>query len=114
MQKLILAKYPNSTSKTLLTTWKARAFKDRLYKSPSKPSSLSYSHRVIGEELQKPEVIDDSSNNVDEYTSNSKMTVHSIENVPPITFKVLINGLVIGMEVDSGSCYSLLNSEHWN
>ena len=41
------------------------------------------------------------------------MTVHSIENVPPITYKVEINGLSIVMELDSGSCYSLLNSEHW-
>ena len=41
------------------------------------------------------------------------MTVHSIENVPPITYNVDINSLSITMELDSGSCYSLLNSEHW-
>ena len=41
------------------------------------------------------------------------MTFHSIENVPPITYNVEVNGLPISMELDSGSCYSLINSEHW-
>ena len=41
------------------------------------------------------------------------MNVHSIENVQPITYKVKVNGVSITMELDSGSCYSLLNSEHW-
>ena len=66
-------------------------------------------------ELQDPDVSDvsDSSNHVDDSTSNSIMTVHSIENVPPITYKVEINRLSIALELDSGSCYRLLNSEHW-
>ena len=41
------------------------------------------------------------------------MTVHSIKNVPLITYNVEVNGLPITMELDSCSCYSLLNSEHW-
>ena len=57
--------------------------------------------------------ISDASNQVDDSTSSSIMTVHSIENVPPITYKVQVNGLTLTMELDSGSCYSLLNSEHW-
>ena len=41
------------------------------------------------------------------------MTVYSIENIPPITYKVKINRLSIEMKLDSGSYYSLLNSDHW-
>ena len=41
------------------------------------------------------------------------MTVHSIDNVPLITYNVEVNRLLITMELDSGSCYSLLNTEHW-
>ena len=41
------------------------------------------------------------------------MTVHYLENVPPVTYHVKVNGFPITMELDSGSCYSLLNSEHW-
>ena len=41
------------------------------------------------------------------------MTVHSIENVSLITYNVEANGLPITMKLDSGFCYSLLNSEHW-
>ena len=55
----------------------------------------------------------DASNHVDDSTSGSIMTVHSIENVPPITYNVEVNRLPIAMELDSGSFYSLLNSEHW-
>ena len=32
----------------------------------------------------------------------------------PIQYTVKVNGLQISMEVDSGSCYSLLNSDWWN
>ena len=55
----------------------------------------------------------DAFNHVDESTSGSIMTVHSIENVLPITYNVEVNGLSITIKLDSGSCYSLLNSEHW-
>ena len=55
----------------------------------------------------------DASNHVGDSTSGSIMTLHSIENVLPITYNVEVNCLPIKMEFDSGSCYSLLNSEHW-
>ena len=55
----------------------------------------------------------DPSNHVDDSTSGSIMTVNSNENVPLITYNVEINHLFITMELDSGSFYSLLNSERW-
>ena len=48
----------------------------------------------------------------DENTS-SVLTVHSIQNVPPIIYTVEVNGIPIDMEVDSGSCFSMLNSDWW-
>ena len=50
---------------------------------------------------------------VDNSTSNSVITIHSIKNVPPITYNVQINGVPITMELDSGPCYSLCNSNYW-
>ena len=44
----------------------------------------------------------------------SVLTGHAIQNVPPIHFTVEVNGTPISMEVDSGSFYSLLNSDWWN
>ena len=41
------------------------------------------------------------------------MTVHSIKNVLPITYKVEVNSLPITIELYSDCCYGLLNSEHW-
>ena len=55
----------------------------------------------------------DGSNHVDDSTSGYIMIVHSIENVLPITYNVEVNGLLITIKIDSGSCYSNLNSEHW-
>ena len=71
-------------------------------KSRSQSRGLSSSHQVNDTELQDPDVTDvaDSSNHVDDSTSNSIMTVHLIENVPPITYKVEINRLSIKMELD--------------
>ena len=68
------------------------------------------SHHVKDTETQD---VSDASNHVDDSTSSSIMTVHSIVNVPPITYYVEVNGLPITLELDSGCCYSLLNSEHW-
>ena len=56
--------------------------------------------------------LSESPNHVDDSISNSIMTVHSIENVPPITYDVQVNGVSITIELDSGSCYRLLNSDH--
>ena len=47
-------------------------------------------------------------------STSSVLTVHAIQNVPPIQYTVEVNGTPISMEVDSGSCYSLLNSDWWN
>ena len=55
----------------------------------------------------------ETSNHVDDSTSSSIMTVYSIEGVPPITYKEEVNDLTLTMEIDSGSCYSILNSEYW-
>ena len=104
-----------STLKSSSKNWRANTLNNDRSKSRSQPRGLSSSHQVNDTELFNPDVSDvsDSSNHVDESTSNSIMTVHSIENVPQITYKVEINGLLIAMELDSGSCYSLLNSEQW-
>ena len=73
----------------------------------------SSSHQVNDTDSQgETEELSETSNHVDSTTS-SIMTFHSIENVPPITYNVEVNGLPISMELDSGSCYSLINSEHW-
>ena len=47
-------------------------------------------------------------------STSSVLTVHAIQNVPPIQYTVEVNGTPISMEVDLGSCYSLLNSDWWN
>ena len=47
-------------------------------------------------------------------STSSVLTIHAIQNVPPIQYTVEVNGTPISMEVDSGSCYSLLNSDWWN
>ena len=47
-------------------------------------------------------------------STSSVLTVHAIQNVLPIQYTVEVNGTPISMEVASGSCYSLLNSEWWN
>ena len=55
------------------------------------------------------------SNYTDESESTSSvLTVHPIQNVSPIQYTVEVNGTPISMKVDSGSCYSLLNSNWWN
>ena len=41
------------------------------------------------------------------------MTLHLIENVLTITYKVEVNGLKIAIKLDLSSCYNLLNSEQW-
>lgn len=46
-------------------------------------------------------------------TGDTVMTVHAIENVPPIFYTVEVNNVAIKMEVDSGSGYSLLSSTQW-
>ena len=104
-----------STSKSSSKDWRGNTLNNDRSKSRSQPRGLSSSHQVNDTELQDPDFSDvsDSSNHVEDSTSNSIMTVHSIENVPPLTYKVEINKLLIAMELDSGSCYSLLNSEHW-
>ena len=44
----------------------------------------------------------------------SVLTVPAIQNVFPIQYTVEVNGTPISMEVESGSCYSFLNSDWWN
>ena len=53
---------------------------------------------------------------MEEYESTaSVLTVHADQDViPAITYIVKVNGTSIKMEVDSGSCYSLLSSDWWN
>ena len=46
-------------------------------------------------------------------STSSVLMVNAIQNVPPIHYTVEVNGTPISMEVDSGSCYSLLNSDWW-
>ena len=101
------------SSKSSATNWRAETSSNEHY---SRDRSGNYSrdrstlHHVNDSE---PQDQFDSSNYVDDSTSNSVMTIHSIENVPPITYNVQINGVTITMELDSGSCYSLLNSNYW-
>ena len=72
----------------------------------------SSSYHVNKTESHAPDA-SDASNHVDDSTSGSIITINSIKNVPPITYKVEVNGLPITMELDSGVCSSLLNSDHW-
>ena len=78
-----------STSKSSSKNWRGNTLNNDRSKSRSQPRGLSSSHQVNDTELQDPDVSDvsNSSNHVDDSISNSIMTVHSIENVPPITYK---------------------------
>ena len=44
----------------------------------------------------------------------SVFTIYAIQSVPSIQYTVKVNGTPISIEVDSRSCYSLLNSDWWN
>ena len=97
----------SDTSRSASKNWRAKSSNKN--RSPSRDHSSS--HYVHETESQDSDA-SDASNHVDDSTSGSIMTVHSIENVPPITNNVDVNGLPITMELDSGSCYTLLNSQH--
>ena len=47
-------------------------------------------------------------------STKSVLTVHAIQNVPPILYTVEVNGTPMNMKVDSGSLYSFLNPDWWN
>ena len=100
---------PKDSSKSASTNWRAETAKNDRSKSGSQSRGRSPSHHIDDTEAQDNS---DASNHVDDSTSSFIMTIHSIENVPPITYNVKINRLPITMELDSGSCYSLLNSQH--
>ena len=104
--KLLSSDNSRSSSKN----WRAKTpNNDRTQSWSQSRGRLSFHHV---DEIESQDV-SNASNHVDDSTSSSIMTVHSIENFPPITYKVEINKFQIAMELDLGSCHSLLNSEHW-
>ena len=90
--------------------WRAETANNDRSKWGSQFRGRSPSHHIDDTEAQYNS---DASNHVDDFTSSLIMTVHSMENVLPITYKVEVNECPISMELDSGLCYSYLNSEHW-
>ena len=101
---------PQDSSKSASKNWRAETANNDPSKSGSQSRCRSPSYHIDDIEAQDNS---DASNHVDDFTSSSIMMVHSIENVLPITYKVEVNGCPISMELDSGSCYILLNSKHW-
>ena len=97
----------SDTSRSASKNWRAKS---------SNKNCLPFRDRSSSHHVNETESLDsdasDSSNHVDDSASGFIITVHSIENVSPITYNVELNSLPITMELDSGSCYSLLNSEH--
>ena len=100
---------PQDSSKSASKNWRAETANNDRFKSGSQSRGRS-PHHIDDTEAQDNS---DAYNHVDDSTSSSIMTVHSIENVPPITYKVEVKGCPISMKLDSGSCYSLHNFEHW-
>lgn len=79
---------------------------------PQKPTPQSNSRgSANGKQPQESHHVDEQNSDGDQ-DAFSVMTVHSIENVPPMLQTVQIGGVSIDFEVDSGSCYSLLNTTH--
>ena len=101
-----------STSESFTKNWRANTPNNDRSQFQSQPRGRSQ-HVNDMDSNEKSEDTFETSNHVDDSTSSSIMTVYSIESVPPITYNVEVNDLTLTMEIDSGSCYSIINSKYW-